>query len=151
MGWGNITGFFRLCILSAMSDPDLLSLVCIWLVARMVIVYNIMKAVAFCFVIYLSFVACDNEECRLKRIRRTSAGVALVALSGIKSAGLGPAGLHLRNENDFLICICPGGDEVMTDQCGAGCCCMGGRCCQMVPRRGMKVCPSNPRGCKACT
>lgn len=75
-----------------------------------------MKAAAFFFVIFFSFVASVIEAntttttskstiklCGLKRIRRTSAGVALVALAAIKStAGLGPlAGLDLRNK--FLI------------------------------------------------
>ena len=93
----------------------------------MVFVWNKMKVAPFYFVIYLSFVASEIETntttttskstsiklCGLKRIRRTSPGVAISALSGIKStAGLGPgaigfaghaklAGLDLRNK--FLV------------------------------------------------
>lgn len=77
----------------------------------------------------------------------TAAGVALVALSGISStAGLGPGALGIGG-------AILAGREVMNsmNRCGEGCCRMNNRCCQLVPRRGMLVCPRNPRGCRACS
>merc|ERR1711983_708165 len=77
----------------------------------------------------------------------TAAGVALVALSGISStAGLGPGAVGIGG-------AVLAGREVMNsmNRCGEGCCRMNNRCCRLVPRRGMMVCPRNPRGCKACT
>merc|ERR1711860_341820 len=77
----------------------------------------------------------------------TAAGVALVAVSGISStAGLGPGAVGIGG-------AILAGREVMTsmNRVGEGCCRMGNRACQLVPRRGMMVCPRNPRGCRRCT
>ena len=94
----------------------------------------------------------------------TAAGVALVALSGIGStAGLGPgavgiggavlAGKLTEKFKKFSSFFCPGREVVNSmngGRCGEGCCRMQGRCCQLVQRRGMLICPRQRRGCKRC-
>merc|ERR1711902_151623 len=78
----------------------------------------------------------------------TAAGVALVALSGIGStAGLGPGAVGIGG-------AVLAGREVVNSmngvRCGEGCCRMQGRCCRLVQRRGMLICPRRRRGCRRC-